>query len=156
MKDKGQYVEIPGDEYPPIEQGCVILKSSKQKDTAKAFLSFIKTPAVAELFRTNGFAVPSGSTQNWKIQIEIISEEPLMKTFLLLVVAASLTLSKNAVAAKQEQIQALSAHLIAHTFTQSKTEGQGCDIRGRASGMLRARGTRPDSGSALHSVGLPL
>ena len=92
MKDKGRYVEIPGDEYPPIEQACVILKSSKQKDTAKAFLSFIKTPAVAELFRTNGFAVPSGSTQNWKIQIEIISEEPLMKTFLLLVVAASLTL----------------------------------------------------------------
>jgi hypothetical protein len=52
----------------------------------------IKTPAVAELFRTNGLAVPSGSTQNQKIQIEIISGEPLMETFLLLVVAASLTL----------------------------------------------------------------
>jgi hypothetical protein len=54
---------------------------------------------------------------------------------------------KDAVAAQQEQIQALSAHL---------TEGQGCDIRGRASGMLGARGTRPDSGSALHSAGLTL
>lgn len=62
MKDKGRYAEIPSGEYPPIEQACVVLKSSPQKDTAKAFVSFIKTPAVAELFRTYGFAVPSGST----------------------------------------------------------------------------------------------
>ena len=62
MKDKGQYAEIPASDYPPIEQACVILKSSHQKDTAKAFLDFIKTPAVAELFRTYGFAVPSGSS----------------------------------------------------------------------------------------------
>jgi molybdate transport system substrate-binding protein len=62
MKDKGRYAEIPASDYPPIEQACVILKSSQQKDTAKAFLNFIKTPAVAELFRAYGFAVPSGST----------------------------------------------------------------------------------------------
>ena len=62
MKDKGRYAEIPGADYLPIEQACVILKSSQQKDTAKAFLNFIKTPAVAELFRTYGFDVPSGST----------------------------------------------------------------------------------------------
>ncbi len=61
MKDKGRYVEIPTDDYPPIDQACVILKSSRQKDTAQAFLNFIKTPAVAELFRTYGFAVPTGS-----------------------------------------------------------------------------------------------
>jgi molybdate transport system substrate-binding protein len=62
MKDKGRYSEIPLGDYPPIEQACVILKSSQQKDAAKAFLNFIKTPAVAELFRTYGFAVPAGST----------------------------------------------------------------------------------------------
>ncbi len=60
MKDKGRYTEIPSGEYPPIEQACVVLKSSRQKETAKAFLNFIKTPAVTELFRTYGFAVPSG------------------------------------------------------------------------------------------------
>ena len=60
MKDKGRYTEIPTGEYPPIEQACVVLKSSQQKDTAKAFLNFIRTPTVAELFRTYGFAVPSG------------------------------------------------------------------------------------------------
>src|SRR5229473_1323627 len=59
MKDKGRYTEIPSGEYQPIEQACVVLKSSRQKETAKAFLNFIKTPAVTELFRTYGFAVPS-------------------------------------------------------------------------------------------------
>ena len=62
MKDRGRYTEIPTDEYPPIEQACVILKGSQQKDTAKAFLNFIKTPVVAELFRTYGFTVPNTST----------------------------------------------------------------------------------------------
>jgi molybdate transport system substrate-binding protein len=62
MKDKGRYAEIPSADYPPIEQACVILKSSQQKDTAKAFLSFIKTPTVAQLFHAYGFAVPTGST----------------------------------------------------------------------------------------------
>lgn len=63
MKDKGRYTEIPAGEYPPIEQACVVLKSSQQKDTAKAFLNFIKTPAVADLFRSYGFAVPAGATR---------------------------------------------------------------------------------------------
>jgi molybdate transport system substrate-binding protein len=61
MKGRGRYLEIPGTEYPPIEQACVVLKSSAQKDTAKAFLNFMKTPTVTELFRAAGFAVPSGS-----------------------------------------------------------------------------------------------
>ncbi len=62
MKDKGRYFEIPTADYPPIEQACVILRSSQQKETARAFLNFIKTPAVADLFRTYGFAVPASST----------------------------------------------------------------------------------------------
>jgi ABC-type molybdate transport system substrate-binding protein len=59
MKDKGRYVEIPADEYPPIEQACVILSSSKNKETAMQFLSFIKTAAVADTLRRYGFDVPS-------------------------------------------------------------------------------------------------
>jgi molybdate transport system substrate-binding protein len=61
MKDKGRYAEVPSGDYPPIEQACVVLKSSQHKDTAKALLNFIKTPAIAALFRTYGFDVPSGS-----------------------------------------------------------------------------------------------
>lgn len=62
MKDKGRYVEIPVSDYPPIEQACVILSSSKNKPAAKQFLSFIKTAAVADTLRKYGFDVPS-STQ---------------------------------------------------------------------------------------------
>lgn len=62
MQGKGRYAEIPASDYPPIEQACVILKSSRQKDTARAFLDFLKTPAVAELFKAYGFAVPDRST----------------------------------------------------------------------------------------------
>ncbi len=61
MKDKGRYVEIPTHDYPPIEQACVILKSAQHKETAAAFLTFIKTPAIGELLRSYGFAVPGSS-----------------------------------------------------------------------------------------------
>jgi molybdate transport system substrate-binding protein len=57
MKDKGRYVEVPADEYPPIEQACVILASSKNKETARQFLAFIKTPAIGDLLRSYGFDV---------------------------------------------------------------------------------------------------
>lgn len=57
MKDKGRYVEVPAADYPPIEQGCVLLKSSQKKDAARAFLEFMKTPAAAELLRAYGFGV---------------------------------------------------------------------------------------------------
>jgi molybdate transport system substrate-binding protein len=61
MKDKGRYAEVPADEYPPIEQACVILGTSKNKQTAQQFLAFIKTAAVDELLRTYGFNVPDRS-----------------------------------------------------------------------------------------------
>ena len=35
MKDKGRYAEVPAGEYPPIEQACVILSSSKNKETSR-------------------------------------------------------------------------------------------------------------------------
>jgi molybdate transport system substrate-binding protein len=57
MKDKGRYVEIPAADYPPIEQGCVLLKSSQKKGAARAFVEFVQTPTVAELLRGYGFGV---------------------------------------------------------------------------------------------------
>jgi len=63
MKDRGRYVEIPADEYPPIEQACVILRSSKNKEIARQFLSFFKTPVIAEVLRNYGFDVPAGSAK---------------------------------------------------------------------------------------------
>ena len=61
MKDKGRYVEIPTAEYPPINQACVILNSSKEKETANQFLSYLKTKAVADTLQRYGFAVPNSA-----------------------------------------------------------------------------------------------
>jgi molybdate transport system substrate-binding protein len=61
MKEKGRYVLVPVDDYPPIEQACVILSSSKNKTAAEHFLSFIKTAAIRDVFRTYGFEMNSES-----------------------------------------------------------------------------------------------
>jgi molybdate transport system substrate-binding protein len=60
MKQKGRYAEIPADEYPPLEQAAVILKSSRHKEIARQFIDFVKTPHILELLRSYGFSVPSG------------------------------------------------------------------------------------------------
>jgi len=59
MKDKGRYKEIPTDEYSPIEQACVILSSSKNKEIAQQFLTYFKTAAVGDLLAGYGFDVGS-------------------------------------------------------------------------------------------------
>lgn len=61
MKGKGRYVEVPADDYAPIEQACVILNSSKKKETAEQFLAFIKTTAAADTLKRYGFDVSSAS-----------------------------------------------------------------------------------------------
>ena len=66
MKDKGRYAEVPADEYPPIEQACVILSSSKNKEAASQFLSFIKTTTIGDVLRSYGFDVPRSFTNNVK------------------------------------------------------------------------------------------
>jgi molybdate transport system substrate-binding protein len=57
MKDKGRYVEVPANEYPPIEQACIILTTSKNKSTAQQFLSFFKSASIADVLRRYGFDV---------------------------------------------------------------------------------------------------
>ena len=63
MKDRGRYLEVPTGDYPPIEQACVILGASKNKEAAKLFLSFFKTPAIVDLLKGYGFDVPGGSAK---------------------------------------------------------------------------------------------
>jgi molybdate transport system substrate-binding protein len=63
MKDKGRYVEVPSDEYPPIDQACVILGSSKNKETARQFLAFFKKPAISDLLKRYGFEVHGSSAK---------------------------------------------------------------------------------------------
>jgi molybdate transport system substrate-binding protein len=57
LKERGRYAELPAAEYPPIEQACVILRSSKHKETARQFLSFVKTDTISTVLRSYGFDV---------------------------------------------------------------------------------------------------
>jgi len=57
MKDRGRYVEIPSDRYPPIDQAVVILKSSKNKAVAQQFLAYVQSPTIADLLKQYGFDV---------------------------------------------------------------------------------------------------
>jgi molybdate transport system substrate-binding protein len=58
MKSNGRYIVVPDEDYPPIEQACVILRSSKNKRAAGMFLAFAKKPAIADVLRSYGFDVP--------------------------------------------------------------------------------------------------
>jgi len=59
MKEAGQYWPIPAEAHPAIEQGTVILKTSKDKEAAKMFLEFVKGPHGREIMGRYGFTVPN-------------------------------------------------------------------------------------------------
>jgi len=63
LKSHGSYYLIPASSYPPIEQGVVILRSSKQKAVARQFLAFLKTPAIVDLMQNYGLSNPSAGTR---------------------------------------------------------------------------------------------
>jgi molybdate transport system substrate-binding protein len=57
MKSAGRFVEVPASDYSPLEQGAVILKSSKDKATAALFLAYIRKPEVVSLLSQYGFTL---------------------------------------------------------------------------------------------------
>ncbi|MGH9529746.1 MAG: molybdate ABC transporter substrate-binding protein [Terriglobales bacterium] len=57
VRDRGNYFTIPQSDYPGIEQGCAIVKSSQHKKAARQFLDFIKTPQATAFLEEFGFAV---------------------------------------------------------------------------------------------------
>jgi len=58
MKAKGRYWEVPAEAHPPLEQGAVILKSSKHQESAKQFLAFLKGVQGQSILKRYGFVVP--------------------------------------------------------------------------------------------------
>jgi len=55
MQGKGKYWRVPDEDYPPLEQGVVVLTHSQHKKEAAEFLESIKSKDVAEIFRKYGF-----------------------------------------------------------------------------------------------------
>src|SRR6266852_5934155 len=61
-----RFAEIPASDYPPIQQACVILRSSKNQDPAARFESYIRSEEVGKIFERFGFDVPASTGQNEK------------------------------------------------------------------------------------------
>jgi molybdate transport system substrate-binding protein len=61
MKNGDQW-KVPLEMYPPLEQGAVMLKTSKEKDTARAFLNFVEEPGGRSTLQKWGFQAPSQKT----------------------------------------------------------------------------------------------
>jgi len=57
LKEKGKWAQLAPDEYPPLRQAVVVLKSSKQKMLAQQFLAYLQTPTVIETWKSYGFSV---------------------------------------------------------------------------------------------------
>jgi molybdate transport system substrate-binding protein len=55
---EGKRWEIPANAHPPIEQAAVILKSAKDKEGARAFLTFLKSTDARKVLESYGFSVP--------------------------------------------------------------------------------------------------
>jgi molybdate transport system substrate-binding protein len=58
LKDKGRYFQIPDNLYSPIQQGVVVVRASKNQQSAQAFLEYIKTPAETAILGRYGFVLP--------------------------------------------------------------------------------------------------
>ena len=53
------YAEIPERDYPPIQQACVALKSSKNPKLATKFEEYLQTEEVRKIFERFGFDAPT-------------------------------------------------------------------------------------------------
>ena len=54
FRSLGNFVRIPTDAYPPIQQSGVILKSSRQQQLARQFLDWLTSPATQQQLKSFG------------------------------------------------------------------------------------------------------
>ena len=58
MKDAGRYWELPQDSYPEMLQVVAIVKASKHKAAAEAFLNYVTSPEGRAILQQYGFRTP--------------------------------------------------------------------------------------------------
>jgi molybdate transport system substrate-binding protein len=61
--ERGVSAPIPAGSYPAIEQAAIVIRTSRDKDSARRFLAFLKTPAVVSLMQQFGFEIPAAAGQ---------------------------------------------------------------------------------------------
>jgi molybdate transport system substrate-binding protein len=59
LKDKGRYWIVPPDSYPTLNQAAIVLSRSKQKDAARRFIEFLRSPEATTLLKNYGFSLPA-------------------------------------------------------------------------------------------------
>jgi molybdate transport system substrate-binding protein len=59
MKSKGRYWTVPLNAYPTLNQAAIVLSNSKQKEAARKFLDFMRSPEVTSLLESYGFSLPA-------------------------------------------------------------------------------------------------
>jgi len=59
LRTIGRYREIPDTFHPPLQQGAIIVKASRQKEAARRFLAFMQQPDTVRELQANGFAAPA-------------------------------------------------------------------------------------------------
>lgn len=57
MKKQGQFLLLPQESYPPLEQAAVVPKSSSNKTQARRFVEFLKSAGAEAILRQFGFEV---------------------------------------------------------------------------------------------------
>ncbi|HZQ95923.1 MAG TPA: molybdate ABC transporter substrate-binding protein [Candidatus Sulfotelmatobacter sp.] len=55
MQGKGRFWEVPGQDYPPLAQGAVVLAHSRHKKEAALFLQYLQSAEVSGILRKYGF-----------------------------------------------------------------------------------------------------
>jgi molybdate transport system substrate-binding protein len=55
---EGRHWRIPDDAYPPLKQGCIILKWAKDKEAAETFRDFVTGTEGKAILRRYGFSLP--------------------------------------------------------------------------------------------------
>jgi molybdate transport system substrate-binding protein len=58
---EGKRWDIPSNMHPPIEQAAVILKNARDKDGARAFLTFLKSAEARKILASYGFGVSASA-----------------------------------------------------------------------------------------------
>ena len=58
LKEKGRFWVVPENLYAPIDQGVVVIRTSRNPQGARAFFDYVKTPAMSALLERYGFVLP--------------------------------------------------------------------------------------------------
>ena len=59
MRERGRFVIIPPDYYPPIIQAACVIRTTQHLELAKRFLEFMKQPATVAKMEEYGFVLPT-------------------------------------------------------------------------------------------------